>query len=129
MTEVYVEVLVHFTPSDLIIMVGFGHLTLETTGASPDLACRKAEFWAGSEEPGQNDVTTIVLFFSPRKAFGFFLNSLELVSLLTYATYCFGAGAGGGYDGKPGFWLRAAERDIRMNRPGRTTRSAEHTPF
>lgn len=65
MTEVYVEVLVHFTPSDLIIMVGFGHLTLETTGASPDLTCRKAEFWAGSEEPGQNDVTTIVLFFFP----------------------------------------------------------------
>lgn len=66
--------------------------------------------------------------FSPSKSIWlFFLNSLELVSLLTYATYCFGAGAGGGYDGKPGFWLRAAERDIRMNRPGRTTRSADHT--
>lgn len=31
-------------------------------------------------------------FFHPRKAFGFFSNSLELVSLLTYATYCFGTG-------------------------------------
>lgn len=35
--------------------------------------------------------------------------------------------AGGGYDGKPGFWLRAAERDVRTNRPERTTRSADHT--
>lgn len=35
-----------------------------------------------------------LFFFPPRKAFGFFLkkNSLELVSLITYATYCFGAG-------------------------------------
>lgn len=72
MTEVYVEVLVHFTPSDLIITVGFGHLTLKTTGDSPDLTCRKAEFWAGSEEPGQNDVTTIVLFFPSKSIWLFF---------------------------------------------------------
>lgn len=31
-------------------------------------------------------------FFYPQKAFGFFSNSLELVSLLTHATYCFGTG-------------------------------------
>lgn len=94
MTEVHVEVLVHFTPRDLIIMVGFGHLTLKTTGASPDLTCRKAEFWAGSEEPGQNDVTTIVLFFffPLEKHSALFFKFLELVSLLTYATYCFGMG-------------------------------------
>jgi hypothetical protein len=108
-------------------MVWFGHLTLKMTGPSPDLTCRKAEFWAGSEEPGQNDVTMIVLF-PPRKAFGFFFkkilwNWFHSLSMLRIVR----GGAGGGYDGKLGFWLRAAERDIRTNRPGRTTRSADHT--
>jgi len=72
-------------------MVWFGHLTLKMTGPSPDLTCRKAEFWAGSEEPGQNDVTMIV-FFPLEKHLAFFKNSLELVSLLIYATYCSGRG-------------------------------------
>lgn len=128
MTEVYVEVLVHFTPSDLIIMVGFGHLTLKMTGPSPDLTCRKAEFWAGSEEPGQNDVMTIVLFFLLEKHFAFFFFNFFGTGFTPYLCYVLFRGrAGGGYDGKPGIWLRAAERDIRTNRPGRTTRSADHT--
>lgn len=68
-----------------------------------------------------------LFFFSPRKAFGFFFKFFG-TGFTPYLCYVlFRGGAGGGYDGKPGFWLRAAERDVRTNRPERTTRSADHT--
>lgn len=71
-----------------------------------------------------------------RQLFSFFPHSKSIwlffkffgTGFTPYLCYVlFWGGAGGGYDGKPGLWLRAAQRDIRTNRPGRTTRSADYT--
>lgn len=66
-------------------------------------------------------------FFTLEKHLAFFFKFFG-TGFTPYPCYVlFWDGAGGGYDDKPGFWLRAAERDIHTNRPGRTTRSADHT--
>lgn len=72
----------------------------------------------------------LFFFFSPRKALGFILLQILGTGFTPYLCYVlFRDGAGGGYDGKPGSWLRAAQRDIRTNRPGTDCSLPRPHPF